>query len=52
MDLRVADVVRHVEGVAPVPGPDPEWCLKAQGRGPVVEEQGVQRAPGQDDRRL
>src|SRR6059036_3802158 len=28
---RIADVVGHVETVAPVPGPDAERCLKAQG---------------------
>src|SRR3989441_6815037 len=45
---RIADVVRHIETVGPVPGADAERSLKAHRRGPVVEERGVQPAPGQD----
>src|SRR2546426_2003676 len=48
----VADVVGHVETVGPVPGPDAERCLKAQGRGAVVEEQGVHGPAGEEHRRL
>src|SRR5207253_10200295 len=35
---RIADVVRQVEGVAPVPGPDAERRLQVQGTDPVVGE--------------
>src|SRR5882762_8785329 len=48
----VADDVHQVEAVAPVPGPDAERRLQAQGCGPVVEEQGIQRASGEDHLRL
>src|SRR5690348_15353608 len=43
---RIADVVRQVERIGPVPGPDAKRGLKAQGRGAVVSEHTVQHAPG------
>src|SRR5438132_10709133 len=41
---RVADVVGHVERVAPVPGPNAERRLQVQGTDPVVGEQRVERS--------
>src|SRR2546425_7744360 len=45
----VADDVHQVEAVDPGPRPDAERRLYAQGRGPVVEEQGVRRAPRSEE---